>query len=478
MRWKRAVTICATAAAALVVAVGPLWASGLFDITAPCPPGSISTVRRVSLVFLTPLRPCLLHTLLPGILGLNSAQAGLPSRIPAASTAHQTPPNTSGDQVTHQPIPRAPQKPAHAVSQAKPMAGPPTHAQMPISELTRTTTMAPAPGLGARSASPRSSTPQDRTSGELCPASVHDQYVTTGPDGHLYPTWHPPVDPVSGCLFGHEHGDNPSTSNANSTPPAFSFVAASMGMTEPHEGFKVFVLNAGDVSDDGRVLEADYRIVFHMGTSGVRRYVEEFHSVQYDYVARDGTGREAHIQGMADTGDTSTDGSACDLRGHKSFSTVGCDDTYEAWAGAKFQVMHPDDPFTGVTETRATLTFSPAVFDPVLTRDPSDNNRVVYTQTYRGDPFFFGRGDGTQVDPTSADAYYQGCQREVYGGPNFWHNGGRPTVYYTDGFGNVNVSGPDAMHPFAQLISATTSASGEQYKIRHDHCEDGLRPPN
>ncbi|MDQ3702122.1 MAG: PA14 domain-containing protein, partial [Chloroflexota bacterium] len=31
---------------------------------------------------------------------------------------------------------------------------------------------------------------------ETCPAWVHDQYVTTGPDGRTYATWHPQIDPV------------------------------------------------------------------------------------------------------------------------------------------------------------------------------------------------------------------------------------------------------------------------------------------
>ena len=36
-----------------------------------------------------------------------------------------------------------------------------------------------------------------------CPAWVHDQYMTTGPDGKQYRTWHPQIDPVYWCTFGH-----------------------------------------------------------------------------------------------------------------------------------------------------------------------------------------------------------------------------------------------------------------------------------
>lgn len=41
---------------------------------------------------------------------------------------------------------------------------------------------------------------------------IHDSYKVVGPDGLWYPTWHPPVDPATGCKFGHEHGDDPSKS--------------------------------------------------------------------------------------------------------------------------------------------------------------------------------------------------------------------------------------------------------------------------
>jgi hypothetical protein len=43
---------------------------------------------------------------------------------------------------------------------------------------------------------------------------LHASFSVVGPDGKLYPTWHPPVvtDPTTGasCRFGHEHGKDPS----------------------------------------------------------------------------------------------------------------------------------------------------------------------------------------------------------------------------------------------------------------------------
>lgn len=39
--------------------------------------------------------------------------------------------------------------------------------------------------------------------------SIHNSYKVLGPDGKWYPTWHPAVDPTTGCKFGHEHGRDP-----------------------------------------------------------------------------------------------------------------------------------------------------------------------------------------------------------------------------------------------------------------------------
>lgn len=47
---------------------------------------------------------------------------------------------------------------------------------------------------------------------DTCTQAVHDAYSVIGPDGKRYPTWHPPVDPKTGCSFGHEHGRDPSKS--------------------------------------------------------------------------------------------------------------------------------------------------------------------------------------------------------------------------------------------------------------------------
>ncbi|MBS4752704.1 hypothetical protein KG112_07765 [Nocardioides sp. zg-ZUI104] len=51
---------------------------------------------------------------------------------------------------------------------------------------------------------------------DTCTRAEHNSYAATGPDGKLYPSWHPPVHTRadgSTCTFGHEHGDDPTSSD-------------------------------------------------------------------------------------------------------------------------------------------------------------------------------------------------------------------------------------------------------------------------
>src|SRR5581483_11444908 len=253
-------------------------------------------------------------------------------------------PNATGTaQSTATPAASATVTPSSTPTRTATMTPTATHSATPTETSTATTTSSPTPTPTATAIS----TSQIPVAGQPCPSWVHDQYVTTGPDGKLYPTWHPPIDPQYGCSFGHEHGDDPRTSNANNTMPAFGYIGGLIGDNEPHTGFKVFVVNNGDPTNpNGTRPQGDYRVVFHQGTSGVARYSTEFHSMDYDYIARDGSGREAHVMGMVDTGLTSQDGSTCDSprRGAKDFSTLGCDSAYEIWSQGLFKIVDPTGP--------------------------------------------------------------------------------------------------------------------------------------
>lgn len=84
-----------------------------------------------------------------------------------------------------------------------------------------------------------------RQNGE-CSLEVHNRYWVKDSAGVTHPTWHPPVDPVTGCRFAHEHGDDPRLS------PNYTFAeGVPFGIThgsdggfmrhEDHVGHKVVV---------------------------------------------------------------------------------------------------------------------------------------------------------------------------------------------------------------------------------------------
>lgn len=107
---------------------------------------------------------------------------------------------------------------------------------------------------------------------EYCPTWVHDQYKTIGPDGLEYPTWHPPVDPVYWCYFGHEHGSDPQVFLPGYKPP-FGYAAKKMGMSEPHAGFKTYVFSENP-SSNRKLL-----ITQHMGSAGLARVCIRHHTL-------------------------------------------------------------------------------------------------------------------------------------------------------------------------------------------------------
>ncbi len=290
------------------------------------------------------------------------------------------------------------------------------------------------------------------TSG-LCSSAVHDAYTVTGPDGKRYPTWHPQQDP-SGCRFDHEHGDDPRTSNANASLPPFGYVGGLIGDVEPHAGFKVFVANKGTTNNEGRVMQADGRMVFHMGTGGPARFDTRFHSAMLDVVFPNG-GPSIHLQGMADTGQV---GSICDDRQTHTrivltLPGTGCQvsSTYEIWTSSLgVKNGSPNgDPVTAL--------LTPAVFDPITLMDPRNHALRLFTSA-------------------SFPGTFLGCKREAYYGPVYWRNAGGPTTYQTDAYGVVTPGGPLTQRVSAHsVIGPNLSQDQGQFKqFGPNHCSSSL----
>lgn len=325
-------------------------------------------------------------------------------------------------------------------------------------------------------------TPVDPIILGTCSAAVHDRHVVIGPDGKPYRTWHPqtvPVDPnnvsVGSCSFAHEHGDDPTTSLANSTLPPFGYVGGLAGHNEPHEGFKVFVANKGTVNDEDRVALGSSRIVFHMGTGGVGRYTMPHHSGIVDLVMP--SGHYHHVQGMFDTANA---GSICERdrnsndgnpnndigRAVAVLEGNGCpaDSLYEIWAGF-FEVRRTDGSVAANVGTAV------AVFDPITVMDPADRTRLVYT----ADAFAHRSGEAPFMPP------FHGCNREAYHAGAYWYNAGGATVYYTDAWGNPGGPLRQEVSVHAQIgidMAARSDGNLNQFKYRKDYCAPGLNVKN
>lgn len=297
-----------------------------------------------------------------------------------------------------------------------------------------------------------------------CPASVHDRYVTTGPDGKTYRTWHPQTVPIdannpsgASCTFAHEHGADPSTSSLYSGPVPFGYVAGLLGMDEPHAGFKCFVVNNGTKNDENRTAVIDGMLCFHMGTGGPSRFTQRFHSMVYKIKTTDG--RSVDLQGMADTG---TVGSICDNpRAGKTVLSLGCkvDSSYEIWENVL--------KINNKGQTVAQAVASTAVFDPITVRDPNDQAKVVYVNSPDAKTLF-------KFNDSRDD--YRGCGRESYFGPIYWYNSGSSTTYYTDAYGNVVANGPlkQQISQHNTVNFAASSDGQSQFKFVQDFCAPGL----
>jgi hypothetical protein len=143
---------------------------------------------------------------------------------------------------------------------------------------------------------------------QTCPAWVHDLYQTLGPDGKLYPTWHPSIDPIYWCYFRHEHGSDPKIAFPNGDyMPAYGYLNSGMmipgttiPMTENHWGYKGYAFNAKE-PDGGKW----FYVTQHFGTTGVARVntcLQRYHLVDIQVRSADRTETLAHLQFMGDYG--------------------------------------------------------------------------------------------------------------------------------------------------------------------------------
>jgi len=182
---------------------------------------------------------------------------------------------------------------------------------------------------------------------DTCSAELHRSFSVVGPDGKLYPTWHPPtvVDPATGqtCTFGHEHGDDPASSDiytwvtdhldasrSRGRGIPFGYVSealdawsASTGAVTRHEdnvGHKIIVADdvrmvtaspRGYVRDGaGQIVTCDVLMKVHQGTHSGDALINNAHELLYAARCSDGT--EVISSTMTRFGDANAFNRSCD----------------------------------------------------------------------------------------------------------------------------------------------------------------------
>lgn len=252
----------------------------------------------------------------------------------------------------------------------------------------------------------------------LCAESAHQTHLTVAPDGTRQSTWHPPSDPSAGCAFGHEHGSDPSRfiGAKKVGKPAFGWLAARMGMTEPHQGFKVYVVN-----DDGR--GKAWMIVLHQGTGSPKRAAQAFHSLDIWMVRRRDRALLAEVHTMADFGAAVPD--CADLEPPPAARVLpalgpNCSQDYESWTtqlsvGGKLQA----------------LGISFGVDNPTTVIDRADPGRLAFnTAAVCG-----------VEDPAGPLSTCKGDRRWIMH-PRWVLKNHGPSIFYTDPHGNGASSRP------------------------------------
>ena len=115
-----------------------------------------------------------------------------------------------------------------------------------------------------------------------------------GPDGKVYPTWHPPTGP-GGCSFGHEHGRDPRGSDLFDDTDGLPFGVANemLAITDPanprdedHFGHKVEWENDIDLEFRGAgsaifTVKCDVLTKFHQGTHSKDAFTNNVHELIY-----------------------------------------------------------------------------------------------------------------------------------------------------------------------------------------------------
>jgi hypothetical protein len=319
---------------------------------------------------------------------------------------------------------------------------------------------------------------------DTCSPDVHNRYATLGPDGKKYPTWHPPVDPATGCSFGHEHGRDPSGSDlyADVGDLPFGYAneqldAAGLGMQrhEDHVGHKVEWENGLRIRPGGGAGVAievicDVLVKLHQGTHSRDAFTNNLHELNYHIRCNDRT--EFHVTMLSQIGRAGEFQSPCGGTvqagvgspanaptggGHRRIPDARCIMNrilVGGGSGSDFGVLHESWETSNEIVTadgKRLALFNPyfQVFRPSRYFDPAapgvvgrpvalcamvDGDRRARSRECDG---LTSTVNGTllSVDFDDPRSGFNGARRQVDINDNVVRNAGGATVWYTDPFG-------------------------------------------
>lgn len=312
---------------------------------------------------------------------------------------------------------------------------------------------------------------------DTCTRAIHDAYQTIGPDGMIYPTWHPPVDPATGCTFGHEHGRDPSGSDlfAEVGPIPFGYAnehLAESGFgamrSEDHFGHKIewendMVMQVGSGGTAAISVTCDVIAKLHQGTHSPDAFTNNLHEVAYHIRCSDGTGfsatllaaigkagemvvqcnRDRHIPVGTATPPNSPDGG-----GKRALPEVAClgEHVFREDGRPRFDAaLRESWEVSGSLRRengRVLASFNPyfQVMDPSRYFDPGQERSMGRPVDLCVLPGVMGKDRCSTVTPAGVAwndpaSPFKGVRRFVDINGNRVQNAGGPTVWYTDPLG-------------------------------------------
>jgi hypothetical protein len=358
-----------------------------------------------------------------------------------------------------------------------------------------------------------------------CTQAQHDAYSATGPDGKLYPTWHPAVD-STGCFFGHEHGDDPSTSPLSAHGPVlFGYVKeqATLGpILHRHEGHvehKIFVGNglafaptsAAQLKAPLPPLTCDVLFMIHMGSHSPDAFTNNTHEIQNR--VRCDNGWEFRVMRLAAIGAAGTVTARCPDRviatgayvpedsptsaprnpggsmGHRFIPSSAC---IERASMDPFEVWKTQNIFVG-PDNRIVVRFAfyPSVSNPSRYIGSDGKPRRTFDQCFaqaggvfvtQNEPCraFRLTWDGVPMSWNDPRVPFRGDKRGLRTTDFSISNATGPTTFYTNVLGEMGSRTPFAgsLEQYVSLHGYPYQVNGTTNSVGGDYAAPGLRAVN